>query len=264
MNGSIGRWALGLWTLAVTLFIVAPLVIIVLYAFDASNIQAWPIQHFSFKWFASSWHDSEIFTAFLLSIRVALVATALAVALGVAAAFAVHRFKFFGRETVSLIVVLPIALPGVITGVALASYFTFLGINLSYWTIVIGHVTFCIVVVYNSVIARLRRLPRSLREASMDLGANASRTFVRITLPLIWSAVFSGALLAFALSFNEVIVTNFTAGAENTLPLWIFGQIRLGQKLPEVNVVVSVVILASMIPVILSYLFMRRKRAAVE
>src|SRR5699024_7049342 len=158
-----------------------------------------------------------------LSIEVALLATALSLLLGVAAAFAVHRYRFFGREAVSFIVVLPLALPGVITGIALSSFFVFLHIGMSFWTIVIGHVTFCTVLVYNNVIARLRRLPGSLTEASMDLGANTLVTFRRITLPLISTALLSGALLAFALSFNEVIVTNFTAGAQNTLPLWIFG-----------------------------------------
>ena len=149
-----------------------------------------------------------------------------------------HRFRFFGREAVSLVLVLPLALPGIITGIALNSAFQYVGINLSLLTIVIGHATFCIVVVYNNVIARLRRVSGSLYEAAADLGAHGFFTFRTITLPTLSTALISGALLAFALSFDEVIVTTFTAGAQNTLPLWIFGAIRLGQQLPEVNVVV--------------------------
>jgi putative spermidine/putrescine transport system permease protein len=164
----------------------------------------------------------------------------------------VHRFRFFGREAVSLLLVLPLALPGIITGIALNSAFSFAGIDLSVFTIIIGHATFCIVVVYNNVLARLRRTSGSLYEAAADLGASGLFTFRTVTLPVMSTALISGALLAFALSFDEVIVTTFTAGAQNTLPLWIFGAIRLGQQLPEVNAVVSVVILLTLIPVILA------------
>ena len=148
--------------------------------------------------------------------------------------------------------VLPLALPGIVTGLALNSFFSFGGISLSLWTIVVGHTTFCIVVVYNNVLARLRRTQGSLIEAAMDLGANGFQTFRDVTLPLISTAMVAGAMLAFALSFDEVIVTTFTAGAQNTLPLWIFGAIRLGQRLPEVNVVVSFVILVTIIPVVVA------------
>ncbi|MGH2851609.1 MAG: ABC transporter permease, partial [Solirubrobacteraceae bacterium] len=169
--------------------------------------------------------------------------------LGSAAAFGVHRFRFFGREAVSLLLVLPLALPGIITGIALNSAFQAAGVNLSLLTIVIGHATFCIVVVYNNVIARLRRVSGSMNEAAADLGAHGLFAFRTIMLPTLSTALISGALLAFALSFDEVIVTTFTAGAENTLPLWIFGAIRLGQQLPEVNVVVVAVLLLTVIPV---------------
>ncbi len=233
-------------------FLFLPVAIIVLYAFDASNVQAWPVQSFSLRWFAASWQDEEIRAALWLSVQVAAVATVIAVLLGTLAAMAVARMRFFGREIVSFIVVLPIALPGILTGMALASYFAALGVDLSFWTIVVGHATFCVVIVYNNVLARLRRLPKSLAEASADLGARPFATFRRITLPMTASAIGAGALLAFALSFDEVIVTTFTAGAQNTLPLWIFGAIRLGQKLPEVNVVVFAVILATIVPVLLA------------
>jgi putative spermidine/putrescine transport system permease protein len=175
-------------------------------------------------------------------LKAACAATLLALILGSLAAFGVHRARFFGRDTISLLLVLPIALPGIITGVALNSTFQWAGIDLSIWTIIIGHTTFCIVVVYNNVIARLRRTSGTLFEASADLGASTTQTFRFITLPLIATALVSGGLLAFALSFDEVIVTTFTAGAQNTLPIWIFGAIRLGQQLPEVNVVVTGVV----------------------
>jgi putative spermidine/putrescine transport system permease protein len=164
----------------------------------------------------------------------------------------VHRFRFFGREVVSFVVVLPLALPGIITGMALNAFFAFNGLNLSLWTIVVGHATFCIVIVYNNVLARLRRTAPSLVEASMDLGARGWQTFRYVTLPVISTALVSGGLLAFALSFDEVIVTTFTAGARNTLPLWIFGAIRLGQQLPEVNVVVLIIIGLTIIPVVIA------------
>ena len=167
-------------------------------------------------------------------------------------AYAVHQFNFFGREAISFLLVLPLALPGIITGIALNSLFSFTGIELGTLTIVIGHTTFCIVVVYNNLIARFRRVPGSLAEASMDLGARGWQTLRLVTLPMVATALISGALLAFALSFDEVIVTVFTAGAQNTLPLWIFGAIRLGQQLPEVNAVVTFVIALTIIPVVVA------------
>jgi putative spermidine/putrescine transport system permease protein len=246
--------AILLWgsVIAILAFLFIPVIIIMLYAFSASNVQTWPIQALSLKWFSQTWADDEVRAALLLSVQVAVIATCIAVLLGTLAAMAVSRTKFFGRELVSFVVVLPIALPGILTGMALAAYFTALGVNLSFWTIVIGHATFCTVIVYNNVVARLRRLPKSLGEASADLGARPIRSFLKITLPMTASAIGAGALLAFALSFDEVIVTTFTAGAQNTLPLWIFGAIRLGQELPEVNVVVFAVIILTIIPVLLA------------
>jgi putative spermidine/putrescine transport system permease protein len=243
-----------LWGVVIAIlgFLFIPILIIVLYAFSDSNVQAWPIQELSLRWFGMTWADGEVRAALLLSVQVAMMATVIAVVLGTLAAMAVSRMRFFGKEIVSFVVVLPIALPGILTGMALASYFAALGVDLSYWTIVVGHATFCVVIVYNNVLARLRRLPGSLAEASADLGARPWRTFRKVTLPMTASAIGAGGLLAFALSFDEVIVTTFTAGAQNTLPLWIFGAIRLGQKLPEVNVVVFAVILATIVPVLLS------------
>jgi putative spermidine/putrescine transport system permease protein len=243
------RIALGAWTALVVCFLHLPIVIIVLYAFNASNVQGWPITEWTTKWFGPAIHDGEMQNALVLSLKAGLLATLVALVLGTAAAFAIHRSRFFGREAISFVFVLPIALPGVLTGMALNSYFTFWKTNFSLWTIVIGHATFCVVIVYNNVIARLRRTSGSIVEASMDLGADPVQTFLHVTLPSISTALISGGLLAFALSFDEVIVTTFTAGAQNTLPLWIFGNIRLGQQLPEVNVVVFLILLATIIPV---------------
>ena len=243
MEGLATRIALRVWVVGVLLFLFVPIAIIFLYAFNSSNIQTWPIHALSTKWLSVAWNDPQVRTALWLSVKAGLLATAVALVLGSAAAFGVHRFRFFGREGISLLLVLPIALPGIITGIALNSAFQYAGVNLSLLTIVIGHATFCIVVVYNNVLARLRRVSGSLYEASADLGAHGFFAFRTITLPMLSTALISGALLAFALSFDEVIVTTFTAGAQNTLPLWIFGAIRLGQQLPEVNVVVGAVLL---------------------
>jgi putative spermidine/putrescine transport system permease protein len=240
------------WVALVLLFLFIPIALIVLYAFNKSNIESWPIPGFTTHWFSVAWHDSQVRSALWLSVQVGLAATALALVLGGMVSFALYQFKFFGRDAISLLLVLPIALPGIITGIALNSFFSFTGIQFSILTIVAGHATFCIVVVFNNLIARLRRLPGSVTEASMDLGARGWQTLRYVTIPLSATALVSGALLAFALSFDEVIVTIFTAGAQNTLPLWIFGAIRLGQQLPEVNAVVTIVILLTLIPVVLA------------
>lgn len=249
MEGRLARIGLRIWVVGVLLFLFVPIAIICFYAFNSSNVQSWPIHGLSLKWFTVAWHDPQVRAAFVLSLKAGLFATVVALLLGSAAAFGVHRFAFFGREAVSLLLVLPLSLPGIITGIALNSAFNFAGIQLSLLTIVIGHATFCIVVVYNNVLARLRRTSGSLYEAAADLGAHGLLTFRTITVPMLSTALISGALLAFALSFDEVIVTTFTAGAQNTLPLWIFGAIKYGQQLPEVNVVVTFVLLLTIVPV---------------
>jgi len=252
VEGRLSRGGHGLWTVLVVLFLWFPLAVILVYAFNTSNIQSWPIPGFTLRWFRVAWNDAEARAALVLSLKAALAATGIALVLGTMAAAAVARFRFFGRETLSFLLILPIALPGVITGIALSSFYTFWGVPFSLWTIVIGHATFCVVIVYNNVLARLRRTSPSLIEASMDLGADGWQTFRFVTFPVLSTALISGALLAFALSFDEVIVTLFTAGAQNTLPIWILGKIRLGQQLPEVNAVVFVVIVLTVIPVIVS------------
>jgi len=249
---ALSRWALGLWSALVVGFLILPLGVIVLFAFDASNVQTFPIQHWTTHWFHVAWNDPAARSALWLSIKAGALATLLALVFGTLIAFGIHRFRFFGRNTLSLLLVLPLALPGIVTGLALQSAFFLVGIQFSLYTIVIGHSTFCIVVVFNNVVARLRRTSTTLIEASSDLGASPAQTFRLVTFPMISTALISGALLAFALSFDEVIVTTFTAGAQNTLPLWIFGAIRLGQQLPEVNAVVVGVLLITAFPLVVA------------
>lgn len=250
------RIAMGAWSAFVILFLWIPLALIVLYAFNKSNVQSWPIPAFTTHWFHAAW-TAEVRTSLWLSVRVGLIATGIALVLGSAAAFGVARFSFFGREAVSFLLVLPIALPGIVTGIALSSAFIAGHINLSLWTIVIGHATFCVVIVYNNVLARLRRASPSLIEASQDLGADGWQTFRFVVWPVLSTALVAGGLLAFALSFDEVIVTTFTAGAQNTIPLLILGYIRLGQQLPVVNVIAFTMIVVTAIPVLLAQRLMR-------
>jgi putative spermidine/putrescine transport system permease protein len=250
------RWArVGLIVMsALTLaFIYLPLIVLAIYAFNASRSQTWPPAGLSLRWFGEALSNGSVLAALGTSIAAAAGATAIALVLGTAAALGVQRFKFFGRETVSFLVILPIALPGVVTGIALAATFKTLGIKFGLPTIIIGHATFCVVIAYNNVLARLRRLPRSAEEASADLGADTWQTFRRITLPMMRTALLSGALLAFALSFDEVIVTSFTAGpGTRTIPLWILSAIQRPNELPVVNVVALFLILLSVIPVFLA------------
>jgi putative spermidine/putrescine transport system permease protein len=242
-------------------FIYIPLIVIAIYAFNGGNTLHWPPPSLTTHWFGVAVKDHAAREAFITSIKVGLVATAIALVLGTLASLAVARHRFFGRETVSFLVILPIALPGIVTGIALSDTFTqVLGISLSLFTVIVAHATFCIVVVYNNVIARLRRVSGSLEEASADLGADTWQTFRYVTLPSMQTALVAGALLAFALSFDEIIVTRFTIGAgEETLPIWIFNNLFRGQQLPIVNVVAVIVVLISIVPVYLAYRLTREE-----
>ncbi len=245
--------ALRVATAVVLAFIYVPLIILAIYAFNPSRIQSWPPTGVTLHWFAEAAANPAVTRALVNSLIVAAFATAVALVLGTLAAVAVQRYSFFGRQTISFFLVLPIALPGVVTGVALRTSFVTLGVDFGLLTIVIGHATFCVVIVYNNVIARLRRLPRSPEEASADLGADTLMTFRRITLPAMRTALLSGGLLAFALSFDEIIVTNFTAGAgTQTIPMYILTAIQRPTELPVVNVVALVLIVLSVIPVYLA------------
>jgi putative spermidine/putrescine transport system permease protein len=251
------RIALAVWSALVIAFLWIPLVIIGLYAFNSSNIQGWPITNWTLHWFSVTWHNPDVRSAFWLSVRVGLATTGIALVLGTMAAGAVARYRFFGRDTISFLLVLPLALPGIITGISLLRFYDFAGIPISIWTIVIGHATFCVVVVYNNVVARLRRSSPSLIEASQDLGADGWQTFRFVLWPVLSTALVAGGLLAFALSFDEVIVTYFTAGAQETLPIFILDNIERGQQLPVVNVVALFVIAVTAIPVLLAQRVMR-------
>ena len=238
----------------VLLFVYAPLALVVLNSFNTSRTFEWPPPGLTTQWWAATMDSSGARNAVLVSVEVALMATALALVLGTMAALALQRFRFFGRDTLSLLIVLPIALPGVVTGIALANAFlTMFGIQLGLFSLVVSHATFCMVTVFNNAVARLRRLGGNLEEASMDLGAGSFRTFWSVTLPMMRSALLAGALLSFALSFDEIIVTTFTAGSGvQTLPIWIYQNLFRPNQAPVVNVVAAALIVASVIPIWLS------------
>jgi putative spermidine/putrescine transport system permease protein len=245
-------------------FIYIPLIVVAIYAFNSSNILEWPPPGLTLDWFPKAIEDEFARDAFLTSLKAGLAATAIAIVLGTLASLAVGRYRFFGRETISFLVVLPIALPGIVTGVALSNTFTqVFGIDLGLFTVIVGHATFCIVVVYNNVVARLRRVSTSFEEASADLGAHTWQTFRFVTLPSLKTALAAGALLAFALSFDEIIVTTFTLGAsEETLPIWIFRNLFRPNQLPIVNAVAVIVVLLSIVPVYLAHRLTREEGGA--
>ncbi|HEY0319045.1 MAG TPA: ABC transporter permease [Solirubrobacterales bacterium] len=263
----LSRRATALLRVAVAIgfaFIYIPLIVIGIYAFNSSKILKWPPPGLTLDWFAKAFESETAREALLTSVKAGVAATAIAIVLGTLAALAVGRFRFFGRETVSFLVILPIALPGIVTGVALSNTFTqVLGVSLSLFTVIVGHATFCIVVVYNNVIARLRRVSGSFEEASADLGAHTWQTFRFVTFPSLRSALGAGALLAFALSFDEIIVTTFTIGAgEETLPIWIFRNLFRPTQLPIVDAVAVIVILISIVPVYLAHRLTREELGA--
>jgi putative spermidine/putrescine transport system permease protein len=249
MSGTaFARLAVRVATLLVLAFIYVPLAIIVLYAFSDQRALAWPIPGFTTRWWSEALADAGFWDALGTSFQAALGATVIALGLGTLASLAVQRYRFFGRETISFVVILPIALPGIVTGMALNSTFRTIGVDLSLFTIVVGHATFCVVIVYNNVIARLRRSSRSIEEASMDLGADTWQTFRYVTFPVMRTALLAGGLLAFALSFDEVIVTTFTTGGQQTVPIYILKLLSRDPS-PVVNVVAVIVIALSTIPV---------------
>jgi putative spermidine/putrescine transport system permease protein len=250
--GRATRLLLTLAAVVILLFIYIPIALIFVYSFNSGDTPAWPPVGFTLHWWDVALSNTSLQRAFMTSVAVALVATAISLVLGTLASLAVSRYSFFGRESISFIVIFPIALPGIVTGMALSTTFAQIGFPLGFLAIVVGHATFCIVIVYNNAIARLRRVSRNFEEASADLGADSWTTFRRVTFPALRSAMVAGALLAFALSFDEVIVTIFTAGGVKTLPIWIFQSFRLNNQVPLVNVAGVVAILLSVIPVYLA------------
>jgi putative spermidine/putrescine transport system permease protein len=253
-----GGWGLKIAAGAGLLFLHVPLMLILLYAFSTEEKSfVFPPPGLTLKWFAVAWERQDIWRAIGLSVRVAVVSTALALVLGTLAAAALYRTRFFGRETVTLLILLPIALPGIVTGISLRAAFNLADIPFSYWTIVLGHATFCIVVVYNNVIARLRRSSPALIEASMDLGADGFQTFRYVVLPNIATALLAGGMLAFALSFDEIIVTTFTAGQQTTLPIWMLTELIRPRQRPVTNVVAVFVVLVTFLPILAAYYLTR-------
>ncbi|MDP1742342.1 ABC transporter permease [Polaromonas sp.] len=241
-------------TWAGVLFLHIPLAFIILYAFSSEDKSyVFPPPGLTTQWFAVALERQDVWDAMKLSFQIALCATGIAMVLGTLAAGALARTQFFGREAINLLLILPIALPGVITGIALRSAYHGMDIPFSFWTIVIGHATFCVVVVYNNAVARLRRISPSLLEASMDLGANVFQTFRYVLLPQLGSALLAGGLLAFALSFDEVIVTTFTAGQQTTLPIWMLQELIRPRQRPVTNVVAVIMIGLTFIPIVAAY-----------
>ncbi len=259
MRSSVGAsWGLKAAAWGAVAFLHIPLALIVLYAFSAEDKSfIFPPPGLTTQWFAVAWQREDVWDAILLSFEVAAWSTSIAIVLGTLAAAALARAKFFGRDAISLLLILPIALPGVITGIALRSAFGTLEIPFSFWTIVIGHATFCVVVVFNNAVARLRRLNPNLIEASMDLGADGFQTVRHVVLPQLGSALLAGALLAFALSFDEVIVTTFTAGQQTTLPIWMLEELVRPRQRPVTNVVAMVVVLVTFLPILGAYYLTR-------
>lgn len=255
-SATVGTAPLGLKLAVgvVLLFLYFPFAIILLYALTTEDASfTFPPPGLTLDWFGVAWGRPDVWAALGLSLRVAGAATATALALGTLAALAVHRSAFFGREAISFLLILPLALPGIVTGIALRSAISLIGIPFSFWTIVVAHATFCVVVVYNNVLARFRRTAHSQIEASMDLGATGFQTFRYIVLPNIATALLAGGMLAFALSFDEIIVTTFTAGQQETLPIWIFAQLTRPRQRPVTNVVAVFVIAATLIPILLAH-----------
>ncbi|MER8544318.1 MULTISPECIES: ABC transporter permease [unclassified Mesorhizobium] len=240
------------------LFLHLPILLIFVYAFTTEEKSfVWPPPGLTTQWFAVTWNRPDVWQALSLSVRVAAISTTIALVLGTLCAAAVSRTKFFGRETISLLVILPIALPGIITGIALRSAFALAEIPFSFWTIVLGHATFCVVVVYNNAVARFRRTSGSMIEASMDLGADGFQTFRHVVLPNIATALLAGGMLAFALSFDEVIVTTFTAGQQQTVPIWMLEELIRPRQRPVTNVVAMVVVLVTLLPILAAYYLTR-------
>ena len=238
---------------AVIVFIYFPILVIFLYAFTSqSSSFSFPPPGLTTRWFGVVARNAEVWKALRLSLSVAATTTALALVLGSLLAAAVYRTRFFGREAISFLVLLPIALPGIVTGIALRSSIALIGLPFSFWTIVLGHATFTVVIVYNNAIARFRRMSPSLTEASMDLGASGWQTFRHVILPNLATALLAGGLLAFALSFDEIIVTTFTAGQQQTLPIWIFSSLFRPRARPVTNVVAIMVIAVTLIPILVA------------
>lgn len=258
MHSERASWGLKAAAVGGLLFLHVPILLIFLYAFTTDErTYQFPPPGLTTQWFAVAWNRADIWPPLWLSLRVATISTVLAMILGTLCAAAMARARFFGRDQISLLIILPIALPGIITGMSLRSAFSIMEIPFSTWTIVLGHATFCIVIVFNNAVARFRRLSGSIVEASLDLGANGFQTFRYVLLPNLGSALLAGGMLAFALSFDEVIVTTFTAGQQSTLPIWMLNELVRPRQRPVTNVVAIVVFVTTFVPILLAFYLTR-------
>ncbi|MCC5976013.1 MAG: ABC transporter permease [Rubellimicrobium sp.] len=251
-------WGLKLAAIGGLLFLHLPILLIFLYAFTTDErTYQFPPPGLTTEWFAVAWNREDIWPPLYLSLRVAAISTMMAMILGTLCAAAMAGSRFFGRDQISLLIILPIALPGIITGMSLRSAFAVMEIPFSTWTIVMGHATFCIVIVFNNAVARFRRLSGSIVEASLDLGANGFQTFRHVLLPNLGTALLAGGMLAFALSFDEVIVTTFTAGQQSTLPIWMLNELVRPRQRPVTNVVAIVVFVTTFVPILIAFYLTR-------
>jgi len=258
MHSDGASWGLKIAAVGGLLFLHLPILLIFLYAFTTEDKSyEFPPPGLTMQWFGVAWNREDIWPPLYLSLWVATIATFVAMILGTLVSAAMARASFFGREQISLLIILPIALPGVITGMSLRSAFSIMDIPFSTWTIILGHATFCIVIVYNNAVARFRRLSGGILEASADLGANSFQTFRYVLLPNLGTALLAGGMLAFALSFDEVIVTTFTAGQQSTLPIWMLQELVRPRQRPVTNVVAIVVFVATVVPILIAFYLTR-------
>jgi putative spermidine/putrescine transport system permease protein len=258
MHSDRASWGLKIAAVGGLLFLHLPILLIFLYAFTTEDKSyEFPPPGLTTQWFGVAWNREDIWPPLYLSLWVATIATFVAMILGTLVSAAMARASFFGREQISLLIILPIALPGVITGMSLRSAFSIMDIPFSTWTIILGHATFCIVIVYNNAVARFRRLSGGILEASADLGANSFQTFRYVLLPNLGTALLAGGMLAFALSFDEVIVTTFTAGQQSTLPIWMLQELVRPRQRPVTNVVAIVVFVATVVPILIAFYLTR-------
>ncbi len=250
---TLGRQIVTALAIAIYGFLYLPIVVLIAYSFSEGRLMSFPIQGFTLDWYAVLWRDTDMWHSITNSAVVAIMVVPLSLFLGVLAAFALDRFEFIGKVVFERIIMLPLIIPGVITGLSILLVLKKADVPLSLFTVVLGHAVAWMPIVVTQVYARLRRFDRSLEYASMDLGANRFQTFFRVTLPSIRSAIIGSALLVFTLSFDEIAITFFLTGSKNTLPMHIWSMMREGVT-PEINAVATCVVVVSFGAVLLNAL----------
>ena len=245
MHERIGTNMLALVTAGVMAFLYLPILVLIVFSFNDNRITTLPLRGFTLRWYEAFINNADIQEAIVNSLYVATCATAITIVIGTTAAFALDRVDFPGKTVFRRAVLLPISLPGLITGISMLNLFRLMGMNLSLETVILGHATALTAIVLTQVYARLQRFNRRLEEASSDLGARPWQTFLFVTLPNIRSAIIGSALLSFTLSFDEIPVTFFLTGRENTLPMYIWSTLRRGIT-PEINAVGTVIVVLSL------------------